>query len=213
MSLKNYYKILGVPLSATGDEVKGAFRVLAKKYHPDKAPDNPFAGAHFSDIQEAYTVLSNPSKRAAYDDERWLRGLAKRSDATVRVTPEWILLEAARLRRHMETVDTYRMNHAALRDYIVVLLSPEHLSVLQPAPEFHHRILDEIFASISELRYEYADPVAQQMRLLAGNNETHLQRITEWQSARRQEAKWNRYRPFIVISFALMICWLIWLLR
>ena len=74
MSLKNYYKILGVPVSATVDEIKRAFRSLAKKYHPDKAPDNPFAGAHFSDIQEAYAVLSNSSRRAAYDEERWLRG-------------------------------------------------------------------------------------------------------------------------------------------
>ena len=47
MSLKNFYAVLGVPQSATGDEIRAAFRKLAKKYHPDAAPDNPFAAAQF----------------------------------------------------------------------------------------------------------------------------------------------------------------------
>ena len=113
----------------------------------------------------------------------------------------------------MNTVDTYRMNHAALRDYIIALLSPEHLSVLQGVPEIHSEILKEIFASIGGLRYEYTNAVVRQLILLAGNNEAHLQRIAEWQSARRLEAKWNRYRPFIVLFFALLICGLIWWLK
>jgi curved DNA-binding protein CbpA len=213
MSLKNYYTILGVPQSAEIDEIRLAFRKLAKQYHPDKAPDNPFAAAHFKEIQEAYEVLGNAGRRAAYDEERWLRGLTSRTSAAVRITPEWVLKEAARLRRHMETVDTYRMNHAALRDYIAALLSPEHLSVLQAAPGRHAEILDEILASTRKLRHEYTTDVARQLLLLAGDHKKNRERIAQWESGRRLEARWNIYRPVIIVSIALLICALIWWLR
>ena len=213
MSLKNYYAMLGVPQHATADEIRNAFRALAKKYHPDKAPDNPFAPAHFKEIQEAYEVLGNAAKRAAYDEERWLRGLTSRSNAAVRITPEWVLAEAVRLRRHMETVDTYRMNHAALRDYIRSLLSPEHLSVLLGAPQMHGELLEELLQSTGQLRHEYTADVEAQLLQLAGADEGHRKRIAARVAARHQEARWNYYRPLIVIVFALAICALIWWLR
>ena len=63
----NYYKILGVSSSASADEIKGAYRTLAKKYHPDKNQGNKSAEEYFKEIQQAYTVLSNPEKRKKYD--------------------------------------------------------------------------------------------------------------------------------------------------
>lgn len=65
--IKNYYIILGVKNTATLDEIKAAFRELAKKYHPDKNPGNKAAEDYFKEIQEAYMVLSNPEKRKNYD--------------------------------------------------------------------------------------------------------------------------------------------------
>ncbi len=67
MQKKNYYILLGVKNTATFDELKVAYRNLAKKYHPDKNPDNKKAEEHFKEIQQAYTVLSNPEKREKYD--------------------------------------------------------------------------------------------------------------------------------------------------
>lgn len=61
---KDYYKILGVDKNATADEIKRAYRKLAHQHHPDK---NKGDGEKFKEINEAYQVLSNPEKRARYD--------------------------------------------------------------------------------------------------------------------------------------------------
>ena len=64
---KDYYKILGVDKNASQDDIKKAYRKLARKYHPDANPDNPEAEEKFKEIGEAYEVLKDPQKRARYD--------------------------------------------------------------------------------------------------------------------------------------------------
>lgn len=67
MSKRDYYDVLGVSRGADEDTLKKAFRKLAKEYHPDRAGDDPTAQAKFQEINEAYDVLKDPQKRAAYD--------------------------------------------------------------------------------------------------------------------------------------------------
>ncbi len=65
--MKDYYAILGVSREATSEEIKRAFRKLARETHPDANPDDAAAEARFREIAEAYEVLSDPDKRARYD--------------------------------------------------------------------------------------------------------------------------------------------------
>ena len=67
MAKKDYYEVLGVPKNASEQDIKKAYRSMAKKYHPDRNKDNPEAEAKFKEVQEANEVLSDPQKRAAYD--------------------------------------------------------------------------------------------------------------------------------------------------
>lgn len=84
MQFKNYYDVLGVPRDATADDIKKAYRKLARKYHPDisKAPD---AEARMQEVNEANAVLSDPEKRAAYDQ----LGKDYQPGQDFRPSPDW----------------------------------------------------------------------------------------------------------------------------
>src|SRR5262245_53470236 len=66
MEYKDYYQVMGLTRDASADDIKKAYRKLARKYHPDVSKEAQ-AEARFKDIGEAYEVLKDPEKRAAYD--------------------------------------------------------------------------------------------------------------------------------------------------
>ena len=67
MSKRDYYEVLGVSKDAGDGDIKAAYRKLALKHHPDRNPEDPGAEEKFKEASEAYSVLSDAQKRAAYD--------------------------------------------------------------------------------------------------------------------------------------------------
>jgi curved DNA-binding protein len=84
MQFKDYYETLGLTRNAGADDIKRAYRKLARKYHPDVSKERN-AEARFKDVQEAYEVLKDPEKRAAYDQ----LGRDYRPGQQFRTPPDW----------------------------------------------------------------------------------------------------------------------------
>src|SRR3984885_5961295 len=84
MQYKDYYEVLGVARGADADAVKRAYRKLARKYHPDVSKEKN-AGSKFKEVQEAYEVLRDTEKRAAYDQ----LGRDYRPGQQFRPPPDW----------------------------------------------------------------------------------------------------------------------------
>ncbi len=85
LKYKDYYKILGVGRTASADEIKKAFRELAKKYHPDKNKGNKKAEEHFKEANEAYEILGDEKKRKQYD----MLGSSFKDGQNFSPPPEW----------------------------------------------------------------------------------------------------------------------------
>lgn len=75
--MNDYYRTLGVPRTATQEEIKKAYRELALKYHPDKNPDDAAAEERFKKINEAYSVLGDPEKKSRFDMGGYSDGAAR----------------------------------------------------------------------------------------------------------------------------------------
>ena len=98
---KNYYKILGVAADATSDQIKAAYRKLARKYHPDLNPNDKDANIKFQELNEANEVLSDPKKRKIYDQY----GLHSKNGSKAKSTQKTKSKKGPKV--HEETYKTY----------------------------------------------------------------------------------------------------------
>lgn len=211
--LKDYYALLEVTPTASAQEIKQAYRKLAFQYHPDKNQDNAFAEAHFKELQEAYSVLSNSHRRRKYDEVRWLNGMSNRSRKEQHISPEWILQECSKLSTHMAKVDTYRMSHVALKEYILLLLSDAHMSVLLGSNniETNKQIIIEILAATNRIHASHMIVIGERLKQLANSDPSIVTAInTQIQQGLNHEKR-DKYLPWWIVLATLFISLLMFL--
>ena len=200
MRLKDYYRTLEVSPSATTDEIRKSFRKLALKYHPDKNEGSVFSAAQFIEIKEAYHVLGDTNKRYKYDEERWLLGMSTRSNKSKLTNAAWIRGEAGKLRKHLDQIDVYRMSHAALQHYVLLLLSDGNIAVMQKEEELIPDLVTDVLNAIHKMKSKLMPPVLDRLKLLADKDETILTEINNAWHERLAAEKKEKYFPVYVLS-------------
>ena len=210
--MKDYYQILGIPTNASADDIKKAYRKLALQYHPDKNPVTELSGIYFREINEAYAILSHPAKRRKYDEERWLSGMSGRSKQQKQISPQWILSEGRKLAEHMSRIDTYRMSHSALKEYISLLLSDTHLAVLTSYDDkdTNKLIAQQLLKATEVLEYKLFVDLKPALIRLVGNDIQMRQIIDEQERQLKTSDLKRTYLPLAIAVIAIAICLLIY---
>ena len=212
MELKDYYSILELSSSATLPEIKKAYRRLAHQYHPDKNANDQYAAAHFGIIKEAYEVLSHPSKKEIYLQQRWYnQNIGKKFSSNEPITPATILKQCLELNRYVSKLDIHRMDKEGLRNYIDNTLSD---STIEQLNTFHdtsinHQIILSILRTLEYLKVKHAKGIIEKLFLLA--NEEGKKLITDTIRRHKQKESWQKYKIIVLVIVTAVICLLIYL--
>jgi curved DNA-binding protein CbpA len=211
--LKDYYNILQVPVHATLPEIKQAYRRLAMIYHPDKNGNDPYAETQFTEIQEAYEVLTNPAKKETWLQDRWYSQSIGKKRTTEAITPVSILKLSLELERYVSSLDVYRMNKAGLAGYIHELISIDTIQKLKQFNDvaINRQIITTILLAMKPLPLKFARKCSSDLETLAGNDEIALQRVNAFLHEQKNYFLWDRYKVVVIIVFTLLICLLIFL--
>jgi DnaJ-class molecular chaperone len=214
MHLKDYYRILDIEPSATQPEIKQAFRKLAHRFHPDKNQQDQYASVQFAEIKEAYEVLTSPSKKEYYLQQRWYHQSTGIKKTQKLLTPVTVLKQFLELDKYVSTLDVHRMDKQGLADYINELFSGSVIAQLLSFNETHvnDQIIITAIKVMDSLKLNRAEQVSKHLFILAGENARNRKLITEFLALKKQKENVEKYRPFMLILIVLSICFLIWLM-
>lgn len=210
MEAKDYYKILDLPPSATLPEIKKSYRKLALQYHPDKNAGNPYYAVIFSDIQEAYEVLCNPSKKEYYLQQRWYyHSIGKRKQPAI-ITPAAVLKQVLDLEKYIYRLDHFRMDKEGLYNYILSII-PD--TVIEKLNTFHdletnEKIVQVLLACSKPLDLSFIYLLQKQITKIHISDSATAE-INQYIVKRKKTHKNERFRIWIILLLVILICLLI----
>lgn len=184
------------------------------QFHPDKKGDDKYASAQFTDIKEAYEVLTNPHKKEIYLQQRWYNQSIGKRRTEQTVTPVNILKQSLELSRYTASLDIHRMDKQGLCEYIEEMISTEKIEQLNNfnEPGINEEIIKAILQAAKPLSYNQLLRVSDRLKLLAVGNELIIKKIDSQLLQKMSAGKWNRYRPVLILLITLIICVVIFFL-
>ena len=213
LPVKDYYAALEIPPSASIADIKKAYRKLALQFHPDKNPGDPYAGSRFAEIKEAYEVLTDPSKKEYYLQQRWYAQSTGQRQQQTLITPETVLKQALELERQVAKLDLYRMDKEGLKDYFLEMLSPETIRKLQEfqEPATLRTILETLLKAVHPLPKVYSGIVLERLLLLAGPDPIAVAEVKAYAGKKERQHRREKYSLILILAATVLLCLLIWL--
>ena len=213
MHFKDYYGILELGTSATLSEIKKAYRRLAQQLHPDKNNNDPWSAARFTEVKEAYEVLTDPSKKEYYLQQRWYnQSIGKKRTQDV-VTPVTVLKQVLELERYVSALDVFRMDKAGLQQYILDLFPASTIEQLQRfnEPDTIREMISLVLRSIHPLPPIMREKILSRLHDLAGTDQPALQLLQDYTARSAKKHRREKYSLVIIIAATFILCLLIWL--
>ncbi len=213
MHLKDYYQILNLSTSASIADIKKAYRQLALKYHPDKNHNDSYAAAQFTEIKEAYEVLTNPAKKEYYLQHRWYeQSIGKRTTQKI-ITPVTVLQQALELEKYVAKLDVFRMDKYGLKDYILGLISKDIIKKIQGfnEPSTVKEIITIILCATKPLPKTLTPEIFQHLYLLSADDEEATFQVQQYEKSVTQQHKKEKHTLLILLFVTAILCLLIWL--
>lgn len=208
MQLKDYYTILGVPSSASPDEIKKAWRRLAHEYHPDKTGSDPYAAAQFAVIKEAYETLIHPAKKDLYLQQRWYaQSRGQRATQSI-ITPVTLLKQFLELDQYVHQLDEHRMDKEGLYQHLSGILTDENIQVLNTfkEPAINKQIVLLALRCGHLLPFHFITQLSKRLQQIDTGNESMAGAINKMVRNRQQTDFWEKRRIWIVLVLALLLC-------
>jgi molecular chaperone DnaJ len=203
VQLKDYYSILELSPSATTDEIRKAYRRLAHLYHPDKKNDDAYAAAKFSDIKEAYEVLTNLQKKDHYLQQRWYMQSTGKKFSSETVTPVSILKQMLELSRYVSKLDAHRMYHEGLFNHINTILSDENVTLINSFNDVavNNEIVLNALKSAGPLPWRFVPSLMGRLDKIKTPDPAISKKINYWE----------KRKVWIMLLVVLLICLVIFL--
>ncbi len=199
MAEKNYYQILGVDYRANNQEIKQAYRELARKYHPDIS-DNKNAALILGSVNEAYGVLSNPHKRRNYD----LFVLKEYPDIILyEKNIQDIYKRIIELRKSTVQLNKYRMDKQAVFNALLPFIDDESILIIRQSEQASTKknLVEEVLGIAMLLHYPDQKVIVQQL-LKIGIEKQQIQSFLQQQ---KTVHFFQRYQLLIAVAVAIVL--------
>jgi len=209
MAMKDYYKILNVKPDAPVTIIRQSYRKLAMKYHPDRNPDDELSAAVFGEIAEAYSVLSSPSSRKNYNEQRHYTASSEYIKPAETIGS--LLNKANELKKKIAHADPFRINRDALL-YSLKQLFPPDVSALLKTDETEQKFFLEAVVSCTTMLN--SAQIKNLCKIMQPLFTKHVWLQQELQSTLKQHEKkehWENYKVVLAIIIAILLCAVIFL--
>lgn len=210
--MKDYYAILHCSPLSTAHDIKKQYRKLAQQYHPDKKPDDPYAAAIFHDLKEAYETLTQPDRKEAWLNERWLHQVHNTyTPESTPLTPDRILKTLLKLDRQLASIDSFRMDQLSTIKEVEAVLNDENLECLYRfnEQEINHTILLYMLSCTKPFDHSYLVNLWPKLYALAGNNIAEITLINKIKKQKHQKYLQQKWTAPIVLLITIMLCLMI----